>query len=135
MRTANRRWHFLIGLNYRDSRPIYEQIKDNYKRLILSGGIAAGDKLPSVRELASQLAINPNTIQRAYRELESEGFIYTVPGKGSFAGEIKGVDPAEVDRLLSDFDKLVSKLILLGVKRDTLCARIMDREEKQNDRN
>ena len=125
----------MIGLNYRDSRPRYEQIKDNYKRLILSGGIAAGDKLPSVRELASQLAINPNTIQRAYRELESEGFIYTVPGKGSFAGEIKGVDPAEVDRLLSDFDKLVSKLILLGVKRDTLCARIMDREEKQNDRN
>ena len=125
----------MIGLNYRNSRPIYEQIKDNYKRLILSGGIAAGDKLPSVRELASQLAINPNTIQRAYRELESEGFIYTVPGKGSFAGEIKGVDPAEVDRLLSDFDKLVSKLILLGVKRDTLCARIMDREEKQNDRN
>lgn len=125
----------MIGLNYRDSRPIYEQIKDNYKRLILSGGIAAGDKLPSVRELASQLAINPNTILRAYRELESEGFIYTVPGKGSFAGEIKGVDPAEVDRLLSDFDKLVSKLILLGVKRDTLCARIMDREEKRNDRN
>lgn len=125
----------MIGLNYRDSRPIYEQIKDNYKRLILSGGIAAGDKLPSVRELASQLAINPNTIQRAYRELESEGFIYTVPGKGSFAGEIKGVDPAEVDRLLSDFDKLVSKLILLGVKRDTLCARIMDRKEKRNDRN
>ena len=125
----------MIGLNYRDSRPIYEQIKDNYKRLILSGGIAAGDKLPSVRGLALQLAINPNTIQRAYRELESEGFIYTVPGKGSFAGEIKGVDPAEVDRLLSDFDQLVSKLILLGVKRDTLCARIMDREEKQNDRN
>ena len=125
----------MIGLNYRDSRPIYEQIKDNYKRLILSGGIAAGDKLPSVRELASQLAINPNTIQRAYRELESEGFIYTVPGKGSFAGEIKSVDPAEVDRLLSDFDKLISKLILLGVKRETLCARIMDREETQNDRN
>jgi GntR family transcriptional regulator len=135
MRTTNRRWHFLIGLNYRDSRPIYEQIKDNYKRLILSGGIAAGDKLPSVRELASQLAINPNTIQRAYRELESEGFIYTVPGKGSFAGEVKSVDPAEIDRLLSDFDKLVSKLILLGVKGETLCARITDREEKRNDRN
>ena len=125
----------MIGLNYRDSRPIYEQIKDNYKRLILSGGIAAGDKLPSVRELASQLAINPNTIQRAYRELESEGFIYTVPGKGSFAGDIKSVDPAEVDRLLSDFDKLVSKLILLGISRERLCSKIMDREEKQNDRN
>ena len=125
----------MIGLNYRDSRPIYEQIKDNYKRLILSGGISAGDKLPSVRELASQLAINPNTIQRAYRELESEGFIYTVPGKGSFAGDIKSVDPAEIDRLLSDFDKLISKLILLGISRERLCAKIMGREEKQNDRN
>ena len=125
----------MIGLNYRDSRPIYEQIKDNYKRLILSGGISAGDKLPSVRELASQLAINPNTIQRAYRELESEGFIYTIPGKGSFAGDIKSVDPAEIDRLLSDFDKLISKLILLGISRERLCAKIMGREEKQNDRN
>ena len=125
----------MITLNYRDARPIYEQVCDGLRRLIVSGAIADGDKLPSVRALATQLAINPNTIQRAYRELESEGFIYTVPGKGSFAGEIKGVDPAEVDRLLSDFDKLVSKLILLGVKRDTLCARIMDREEKQNDRN
>ena len=63
----------MITLNYRDARPIYEQVRDGLRRLIVSGAIADGEKLPSVRALASQLAINPNTIQRAYRELESEG--------------------------------------------------------------
>ena len=69
----------MIHLNSRDSRPIYEQIMDNLRRLIISGGMAPGDRLPSVRELAAQLAINPNTIQRAYRELESQGYLVTLP--------------------------------------------------------
>ena len=56
----------MISLNYRDSRPIYEQVCDGLRRLIVSGAIADGDKLPSVRALATQLAINPNTIQSAY---------------------------------------------------------------------
>ena len=63
----------MITLNYRDARPIYEQVCDGLRRLIVSGAIADGDKLPSVRALATQLAINPNTIQRAYAELEAEG--------------------------------------------------------------
>ena len=75
----------MITLNYRDARPIYEQVRDGLRRLIVSGAIADGEKLPSVRALASQLAINPNTIQRAYSELESEGYAASVPGKGSFA--------------------------------------------------
>ena len=75
----------MITLNYRDARPIYEQVRNGLRRLIVSGAIADGDKLPSVRALASQLAINPNTIQRAYSELESEGYAASVPGKGSFA--------------------------------------------------
>ena len=65
----------MIHLNSRDPRPIYEQIMDNLRRLIISGGVAPGDRLPSVREMAAQLAINPNTIQRAYRELENEGYL------------------------------------------------------------
>ena len=81
----------MITLNYRDARPIYEQVCDGLRRLIVSGAIADGERLPSVRALASQLAINPNTIQRAYRELESEGYILSVAGKGSFV--------AQVDRL------------------------------------
>ena len=75
----------MITLNYRDARPIYEQVRDGLRKLIVSGAIADGEKLPSVRQLASQLAINPNTIQRAYNELEAEGWTASVPGKGSFA--------------------------------------------------
>ena len=75
----------MITLNYRDARPIYEQVCDGLRRLIVSGAIADGDKLPSVRALATQLAINPNTIQRAYNELESSGYCCSVPGKGCFA--------------------------------------------------
>ena len=63
----------MLTLNYRDSRPIYEQIRDGLRKLIVTGAMAQGEKLPSVRALATQLSINPNTIQRAYNELESEG--------------------------------------------------------------
>lgn len=75
----------MIAINYRDPRPIYEQIRDELQKLILTGVIPPGEKLPSVRELAQELAINPNTIQRAYRELEQGGYIDSVPGKGNFA--------------------------------------------------
>ena len=80
----------MISLNYRDSRPIYEQIRDGLRKLIVTGALSADEKLPSVRALAAQLAINPNTIQRAYNELEGEGYIYSVPGKGSFAAAHPG---------------------------------------------
>ena len=75
----------MLTLNYRDSRPIYEQIKDGLRRMIVTGAMAQDEKLPSVRALATQLSINPNTIQRAYESLEAEGYLYTVAGKGSFA--------------------------------------------------
>ena len=75
----------MISLDYRDSRPLYQQVKDNLRRMMLTGLLPPDEKLPSVRSLATQLAINPNTIQRAYSELEVEGYIYSVPGKGSFA--------------------------------------------------
>ena len=75
----------MLSINYKDPRPIYEQVRDALRQLILSGAIKPEEKLPSVRELAGTLAINPNTIQRAYRELEGDGLIYTVAGKGAFA--------------------------------------------------
>lgn len=80
----------MISINFRDSRPIYEQVKDSLRRLIVSGALSPDEKLPSVRELASQLVINPNTIQRAYRELEHEGYIVSVPGKGALPGRPTG---------------------------------------------
>ena len=71
----------MINIDYRDSRHIYEQVKDAYRQQILTGILEAGAEMPSVRSLASSLAVNPNTIQRAYRELEAEGFICSVKGK------------------------------------------------------
>jgi len=74
----------LIQLDFSDKRPIYEQIKDRIKKLILTGALKPGEKVYSVREMAQMLSINPNTIQKAFRELETEGYIHTVQGKGSF---------------------------------------------------
>ena len=103
----------MISLNYRDSRPIYEQIRDGLRKLIVTGALSADEKLPSVRALAAQLAINPNTIQRAYNELEGEGYIYSVPGKGSFAA-------ANAAAVLTQVRELLSELRYLGVSQQEL---------------
>ena len=78
----------MIHLDYRDNRPIYEQVRDGLRKLMVTGILRSGDKLPSVRALAMELAINPNTIQRAYAQLEAEGYILSVSGKGTFVAEL-----------------------------------------------
>lgn len=117
----------MLNLDYRDARPIYEQVRDNLRRLMVSGAIQEGEKLPSVRSLASNLAINPNTIQRAYESLDAEGYVYSIPGKGSFAAPRTGVDEERRDRLLGQFDSLTAELLYLGVTRDRLIARIREK--------
>ena len=112
----------MISLNYRDSRPIYEQIKDGLRKLIVTGAMAPDEKLPSVRALAAQLSINPNTIQRAYNELEGEGYIYSVPGKGSFASGSMDADAARRKELLTRVRELVTELRYLGVTDEELLA-------------
>lgn len=121
----------MINLNYRSSKPIYEQIKDGIISLAVSGAMQADDKLPSVRELSTQLAINPNTIQRAYRELEAAGYIYSVPGKGSFIAESNAADKM-IAALLEKFDKTVEELKNLNVSSQELIQRIKGGE--QNDK-
>ena len=117
----------MLNLDYRDARPIYEQVKDGLRKLMVSGVIQEGEKLPSVRTMASSLAINPNTIQRAYESLEAEGYVYSIPGKGSFAAPRTGVDEERRDRLLGQFDSLTAELLYLGVTRDRLIARIREK--------
>lgn len=114
----------LIQLNYRDSKPIYEQIKDGFRKLIISNSLSANEKLPSVRELASSLAINPNTIQKAYRDLESEGYIYTVAGKGTFVAEHREIFDTRQHELLEEFDEIVEELHFLSVGKQELIKRI-----------
>ena len=108
----------MVHLDYRDAKPIYIQIIDNIRSQIAAGILQPGDKLPSVRELATQLSINPNTIQRAYREMESMGLIQTIPGKGCFVCSIS--ETTDWDAL----DKAVENLISRGVSREEILKHI-----------
>ncbi len=114
----------MIHLDYRDARPIYTQICDGFRDQIRSGILVSGDKLPSVRELATQLTINPNTIQRAYRELEIQGWVASVPGKGSFVCGVPGPEQTRQHQLLQEFDRLTAQLLELGMERRELLDRL-----------
>lgn len=123
----------MITLNYRDSRPIYEQIKDGLRKLIVSGGLSADEKLPSVRALATQLTINPNTIQRAYNELETEGYTYSVPGKGSFVAGDVGTDRKRIRELEAKIREAAAELRYLGLKQPELLQLVTEQEEDSYD--
>lgn len=120
----------MIHLNHRDPRPIYEQIMDNLRRLIISGGVAPGDRLTSVRELAAQLAINPNTIQRAYRELENQGYLVTLPGKGTFVVEHPGLEARRIEALWQQLERVADELRFAGVTQEELLARLQKGDSK-----
>lgn len=120
----------MISLNYRDARPIYEQVKDGLRKLVVTGALQPGDKLPSVRSLASSLAINPNTIQRAYEALEREGYLYSVAGKGSFVAERNDVEDTRRQELLKRFDAAAAELMFLGVTPEELTRRLKDNQGK-----
>lgn len=118
----------MIHLDYRDSRPLYTQIFDGFREQIATGVLRHGEKLPSVRELATELAINPNTIQRAYRHLEVEGWILTVPGKGCFVSGGENFQKKERERWFCKFDESSAALIALGVTKEELTGRIEEGE-------
>ena len=116
----------MVHLDYRDSRPIYAQIVDGYREQIQAGILQPGEKLPSVRELAVQLSINPNTIQRSYRQLEALGWIATVPGKGCFVCGLPEYAIEEQKELLAAFDRAATDLIRSSISRETLIARLQE---------
>ena len=122
----------MLHLNYRDGRPIYEQVRDGLRQLLVTGAISPGDKLPSVRNMAAQLAINPNTIQRAYEALEQEGYVYSVPGKGSFAARREEIDSTRREELLARLDEVAAELMLLGVTTEQIAQRCAKRKEEES---
>lgn len=113
----------MILIDYKSRTPIYEQIIENVKTLIVSGVLQRDEQLPSVRQLAQELAINPNTIQRAYAELEREGIIYSLKGRGSFVGsslgELRSVQQTE---LLAQLEVLSRELMQLEVRKEQILA-------------
>ncbi|MBQ7668194.1 MAG: GntR family transcriptional regulator [Clostridia bacterium] len=98
----------MIQIDYANSESIYIQIKENIKKLILSGGLKPDEMIPSVRSLASTLAINVNTVLRAYKELELEGYIYSVQGKGNF---VSGNNNSLKEKSVEDFKEKLGKLV------------------------
>ena len=110
----------MIILDYKDRRPIYEQVAEKLEELMLLGILGENEPLPSVRSLAMELSINPNTIQRAYAELERQGYIYTVKGKGSFVAEKRVTKEKRKKDLLIQVSEVIDEAIRLGISGEEI---------------
>lgn len=116
----------MIILDYRDSRPIYEQIVEKFKLLILKGVLQQDEKMPSVRNLAMELSINPNTIQRAYATLESQGYIYTVKGKGNFVSDKAALMKDYQKEIRSQLDEICRQAASAGMGKEEFMTLVND---------
>ena len=113
----------MLQIDYRDRRPIYEQISEKMKELIIKGVLKPDERIPTVRELAQSLTINPNTIQKAYKDLEDKGYIYSVRGKGSFAAPaVQWANDKKLDELAQGLKKIVSEMIFFGADREHIIS-------------
>lgn len=110
----------MIQLDFGDHRPLYEQISEKIKELIISGVLVENDKIPSVREMAAILAINPNTIQKAYKELENEGYIYSQKARGNFVSPREVGDTTKTDELMENIKPQLRELRFLGINKNEL---------------
>lgn len=121
----------MIILDYQDRRPIYEQVTEKFRTLIYQGALPAGSRLPSVRQLAMELSINPNTIQRAYMTLEHEGLIYPVKGKGNFVAETQQIQEKSKEDFRKEFLELVRRGINTGMTEEELMTLVQKGYEEE----
>lgn len=110
----------MILIDHKDRRPIYEQVIERFQQMILCGALQPNTPMPSVRNLAMELSLNPNTIQRAYQELERTGYIYTIKGKGSFVSETGAAADNKRQEILNEMQLNVDKALLAGIVADEL---------------
>ena len=122
----------MFVIDIKSHRSIQEQIVDNFKELIVTNILKPDDKFPSVRELSKTLAINPNTVQKAYSKLEEEGFLYVVKGKGSYVSDVKkrSVDKESVEQIKKYLKDSIDKLYYLGLSVDEI-VNIVDKIVKE----
>ncbi|MCR4745837.1 MAG: GntR family transcriptional regulator [Lachnospiraceae bacterium] len=116
----------LIRIDYQDSRPIYEQIASGFEKLILSGVIEAGEQLPSVRSLAVELSTNPNTVQKAFAQLERDGFIYTVKGRGNFVKENLSLIESKKKEIIAKIRAILAEAEEMGISKKELLKSLED---------
>lgn len=114
----------MFQLDLKNRKPIYEQIVENFKELIINRVLKPDEKIPSVRDLAKQLTINPNTIQKSYRELENQGYIYSVKGLGSFISERSHleIDKTKEKNLKEQIKSSTLELLYMGTNPNNLEA-------------
>ncbi len=110
----------MFYIDYQDKRPIYEQVMEKLQNLIVKGALESNAKLPSVRTFAMELSINPNTIQRAYAELEKSGFIYTVKGRGNFVSDSGVWMQEEKKGTIKKVKESILAAVQLGVTREEI---------------
>lgn len=124
----------MFKLDYSDGKPIYEQIKDNLKKLIIDGVLKTDDRIPSVRELAVTMAINPNTIQKAYKELEFEGYVYSVRAKGVFVAPIEKItEDKNTEKLYKNLEAAIRELYFVGETKEKIFSTVEKIYERGND--
>ena len=119
----------MIVLDYRDRRPLYEQVTERFKELIFREILPQDSQLPSVRSLAAELSINPNTIQRAYAQLERQGYIYSVKGKGSFVAAESRIRVQMVRDWGERFEEMAAQGMDMGIREEEMVDRIRDLDE------
>lgn len=123
----------MFDIDVKSRVPIYEQIIENVKRLIIQGVLLPEEKLPSVRSLAQELTINPNTIQKAYRELEREGYVISRPGKGSFVNDMtETMNREHIQTLTDEVEGLIKELVFLDVPGVNL-KELIDKAEREKE--
>ena len=119
----------MLHIDYKDQRSICQQISQGIKELIICGAYEENQQLPSVRELSISLAVNPNTVQKAYGILENEGYIYSVKGKGCFVARDKDIkDESKINDLLASLESTVRELKYLNVSSEKIISIINDKQ-------
>ncbi len=119
----------MISLNFKDKRPIYEQVMDRLKELMVVGALPENTQLPSVRSMAVELSINPNTIQRAYGELERQGYIYSIKGKGNFVAENERLRDLKIDEVKEKLIEVIEEARKLGLRDEEIISVIRQHGE------
>lgn len=122
----------IFHLDIRSRKPLYEQLVERIKEMIITSVLKQDEQLPSVRSLSSELTVNPNTVQRAYRELEQQGYIYSIKGKGNFVAAIEEIHSDEkLTELIAEIQKLVAEAIFLGLTKEELIKIYYDASNKE----
>ena len=121
----------MISLDYKNAKPLHEQIRFGIRELIIAGSLKKDEQLPSVRDLSVSLTVNPNTVARAYKDLEAEGLVYSIQGRGSFVSGKVEKDSSHIKELYAKIESISRELLFLGEEKKTI-TNVIDNIERDD---